>query len=185
MKEPALGLIEFKSIARGIFATDAIVKKAPVKILSTNPVCPGKYLVIFAGEVADVDESFRAGLVAGGDMVINELFLPYVHFDVIPAVSGATKIEEFGAIGIIESFSVASCVAAADIAAKNAPIKLVEIRLANGLGGKAFFVLTGELSYVESSILVAKEHIVAEGLLAGCEIIASPHKDLIDKGMYW
>ena len=185
MKEPALGLIEFKSIAKGIFATDAIVKKAPVKILSTNPVCPGKYLVIFAGEVADVDESLRAGLSAGGDMVVNELFLPYIHLDVIPAISGVTKIEKFGAVGIIESFSVASCVAAADIAVKNSPIELVEIRLANGLGGKAFFIITGELSDVESSIAAAKEYIKAEGLLAGCEIIAAPHADLIEKGMYW
>jgi microcompartment protein CcmL/EutN len=185
MREPALGLIEFKSIAKGIFATDAIAKKAPVKILGTNPICPGKYLVMFAGEVADVGESLQAGLIAGGDMVVNELFLPYIHTDVIPAISGAVKIEEFGAIGIVESFSVASCVAAADIAAKNTPIKLVEIRLANGLGGKAFFVLTGELCDVESSVAAAKAHIVAEGLLAGCEIIPSPHVDLITKGVYW
>lgn len=185
MKEPALGLIEFKSVAKGIFATDAVVKKAPVKILSTNPVCPGKYLLIFAGEVADVDEALRAGLIAGGDMIINELFLPYLHRDVIPAISGATTIQKFAAIGVIESFSVASCVAAADIAAKNAPVKLVEIRLANGLGGKAFFVMMGELADVESSVAAAKEYIKAEGLLAGSEIIAAPHADLIAKGMYW
>lgn len=185
MKEPSLGLIEFKSIAKGIFATDAIAKKAPVKILSTNPVCPGKYLIIFAGEVADVDEAFKAGIIAGGDMVVNYLFLPYLHVDVMPAISGTTKIEEFDSLGIVESFSVASCVAAADIAAKNSPIKLVEIRLANGLGGKAFFVLTGELADVESAIAAAKEYIKVEGMLAGCEIIAAPHADVIAKGVYW
>lgn len=185
MQEPALGLIEFKSVAKGIFATDAIAKKAPIKILSTNPVCPGKYLVIFCGEVADVDEALKAGLSAGGDMVINELFLPHLHQDVIPAIAGATNIEKFDALGIIETFSVASCVAAADIAAKNSPIKLIEIRLANGLGGKAFFVMTGELADIESSVAAAKEYVAAEGLLAGCEIIAAPHPDLIAKGVYW
>lgn len=185
MQEPALGLIEFKSVARGIFATDAIAKKAPIRILNTNPICPGKYLVIFAGEVADVDESMQAGLIAGGDMVVNELFLPYLHRDVIPAIAGATKVETFGAVGVIETFSVASCVAGADIAAKNSPIKLVEIRLANGLGGKAFFVITGELADVESSIAAAKAHVAREGLLAGCEVIAAPHEDLISKGVYW
>jgi len=185
MKEPALGIIEFKSIAKGIFATDAIVKKAAIKIISTNPICPGKYLIIFAGEVADVCEAMSAGIEAGGDMIVNELFLPFLHEDVIPAISGSTEIEKFGAIGIIETFSVASCVAAADIAIKNSPIRLVEIRLANGLGGKAFFIMTGELSDIESSVAAAKEHIKAEGLLAGCEIIASPHEDLIAKGMYW
>lgn len=185
MIEPALGLIEFKSIAKGVFATDALAKKAPVKILTTNPICPGKYMVVFAGEVADVEESLRAGVTAGGDMVINELFIPYLHQDIIPAISGATQIKKFGAIGIIEAFSVASCVMAADIAAKATPIKLVELRLANGLGGKGFFVLTGELADVEASVAAAKEYIKGEGLLAGSEIIASPHPDLVEKGVYW
>jgi microcompartment protein CcmL/EutN len=185
MIEPALGLIEFKSIAQGIFATDAIAKKAPIRILNTNAVCPGKYLVIFAGEVADVEESLRAGIVAGSDMVINELFIPNLHEQIIPAISGATCINQFGALGVIESFSVASCIIAADIAAKMAPIQLIEIRLANGLGGKAYFVLTGDLADVEAAIYAARDNIKAEGLLAGWTIIAAPHPDLIAKGVYF
>jgi microcompartment protein CcmL/EutN len=185
MKEPALAMIEFKSIARGVFATDIIAKKAPVNILTTNPVCPGKYLLIFAGEVADVEESLQAGIEAGGDLIINDFFLPYVHRDIMPALLATTKIEEFGAVGIIETFSVASCIVGADKAAKASPIKLVEIRLANGLGGKGFFVMTGELSDVQASVDAAVEYIKAEGLLAGSEIIAAPHPDLIDKGVYW
>jgi microcompartment protein CcmL/EutN len=185
MIEPALGVIEFKSIARGIFACDALAKKAPVNIIATNPICPGKYMIIFAGEVADVEESLQAGRAAGGDMVINDLFLPYLHEDVIPAISGATTIEKFGALGIVEAFSIVSCVQGADIAAKTAPIKLVELRLANGLGGKGFFVLTGELADVEAAVAAATAHIRSEGLLAGAEIIAAPHPDLIAKGTYW
>jgi microcompartment protein CcmL/EutN len=185
MKESALGMVEFKSVARGIFATDAIAKKAPVNIISTNPICPGKYMVVFAGEVADVEESLKAGLVAGGDLVVNDLFLPYVHRDVIPAVAGAVEIEKFAAIGVVETFSIASCVVGADLAAKETSAKLVEIRLANGLGGKGYFVITGKLADVEASIEVAKEHINKEGLLAGCEIIPAPHPDLIAKGVYW
>lgn len=185
MLEPALGMIEFKSIAKGILATDAIAKKAPIKILSTNPVCPGKYLIIFAGEVADVEESMNAGLIAGGDMVINDLLLPFVHRDIIPALTASTNITSFGAIGVIEAFSVASCIAAADKAAKMSPAKLVEIRLANGLGGKGYFTMTGEQADIESSIGVAREHIQQEGLLAGWAIIQNPHPDLIKKGIYF
>ena len=181
MQEPALGMIEFKSIAKGLFAADAIVKKAPVKILSTSSICPGKYLIIFSGEVADVEESMNAGLIAGGDMVINYLFLPYVHREVIPALIGTAEIKVFGTLGIIESFSVSSCIAAADKAVKIAPIKLVEIRLANGIGGKGYFVLTGDLADVEIACNAAKEHIGSEGLLAGCEVIATPHPDLLAK----
>ncbi|MFH1436272.1 MAG: BMC domain-containing protein [Pseudomonadota bacterium] len=185
MKEPALAMIEFKSVARGIKVTDTVAKKAPVRILETHPICPGKYVLLFAGEVDDVKESLQAGIEAGGDMVINDLFLPFVHRDIIPAITGTTVIEEFGAVGVIETFSIASCVVAADKAAKMTPAKMVEIRLANGLGGKGYFVMTGELADIEASIAAARDHARSEGLLAGCEIIPRPHPDLIKKGVYW
>lgn len=185
MQEPALGMIEFKSVARGILATDALAKKAPVKILETHPICPGKYMLLFAGEVADVEESLKAGLETGGDLVINDLFLPYLHRSVIPAITGTTVVEKFGALGIVETFSIASCVVAADIAAKLTPVKLCEIRLAQGLGGKAYFIMTGELADVEASLEAASNYVRKEGLLAASEIVQSPHPDLIEKGVYW
>lgn len=182
---PALALIELNSIAKGVIVTDAVAKKAPVEILETHPICPGKYLVLFAGEVGPVDESLREGMAIGGDSVINKLFLPNVHLDVVPAIAGCTGITEFGSVGIVETFSVASCVVAADIAAKATEIKLVEVRLANGLGGKAFFVITGELYSVEASVEAAAKFAAGEGMLAGREIIPAPHPDLIAKAMYW
>lgn len=185
MKEPALGIIEYKSVARGIFACDAMVKKAPVRIIETHAVCPGKYITIICGEVADVEEAMKAGLEAGKDMVVAELFLPQVHASIIPAMTGTTHIDQFGAVGIIESFSVAILMRAADIAAKATPIQLVEIRLANGLGGKAYFVFTGFLADVQESLQAAREFVKQEGMLAGCELIPAPHPDLIAKGLYW
>ena len=185
LKEPALGMIEYKSVAKGIYTCDAMAKKAPVRIIETHPVCPGKYFTIICGEVADVEEAMKAGIESGKDMVIADLFLPYVHRSVIPAIAGTTKIETFGAVGVIETFSVADCVRAADIAAKATPVQLVEIRLANGLGGKGYFVMTGDLPDVEDSLEAAKEFVKKEGMLAAVELIPAPHPDLIDKGVYW
>jgi microcompartment protein CcmL/EutN len=185
IKEPALGIIEYKSVAKGIYSCDIMAKKAPVKILGTHPICPGKYLTIICGEVADVEESMKAGIESGKDMVVGDLFLPYVHRSILPAIAGTTKIDRFGAIGIIETFAVSTCVLAADIAAKATPIQLVEVRLANGLGGKAYFVMTGDLADVEDSLEAAKNYAKKEGMLAACELIPSPHPDLIDKGVYW
>jgi microcompartment protein CcmL/EutN len=185
MKEPALGMIEYKSVAKGIFSCDTMVKKAPITILETHPICPGKYLTIICGEVADVEESMKAGIESGQDMVVSDLFLPYVHRSVIPAMAGTTKIDSFGSIGIIETFAVATCVNAADIAVKATPIQLVEIRLANGLGGKAYFVMTGELSDVEESMEVSRKFAQKEGMLCASELIPAPHPELIEKGIYW
>ena len=183
--EPAIGLIELKSVARGIVVTDVIAKKAPVTVLRTHPVCPGKYIVLFSGDVAPVDESLRAGIEAAGDLLVNDLFLPHVHESIIPAISGAVVVEKFASLGVIETFSVASCIVAADIAAKKADVTLTEIRLAMGLGGKAYFVMTGEQHSVEASLEAATEYVRGEGLLAGSEIIRSPHEDVIEKGVYW
>lgn len=185
MNEPTLGMIEFKSVARGILSTDAIVKKASVRILETHPVCPGKYVTVFCGEVAEVKESLEAGLEVGGDLVVNHLFIPYLHESVIPAITATTEIKEFGAIGVIETFSITTCVVAADIAAKAADIKLIEIRLSNGLGGKGYFVMTGPLTDVEAAMEKAKEYASKDGLLTSSSIIENPHPDLLEKGVYW
>lgn len=185
MKEPAIGMIELKSVARGVFVTDVVVKKAPVRILETHPICPGKYMLLICGEVADVEESMKAGIEAAGDLLINSLTIPFVHHSVIPAITGTTVIKEFKSVGIIESFSISSCIVAADLAAKETPIELVEVRLAQGLGGKGYIIMTGELADVEISMDVAKKFIRSEGLLAASEIIPSPHPDLINKALYW
>ena len=56
---PALALVELASIARGHRVADAMCKRAPVVLLRTDWVSPGKYLVLVEGEVAAVD-SFLA-----------------------------------------------------------------------------------------------------------------------------
>lgn len=185
MNEPALGIIEYKSVAKGIYSCDLMVKKAPVRIVATHPICPGKYMTIISGEVADVEESMKVGIESGKDMVVNDLYLPYVHRSIIPAIAGTTEINNFDAIGIIETFSVTTCVQAADIAVKGTPIQLVEIRLANGLGGKAYFIMTGKLADVQVALDIAEEFAIKDGMLANSELIANPHPQLIEKGVYW
>lgn len=184
MKWPAIGLIEYKSIARGIIATDAMLKKAPVILLEAHPISPGKYMTLICGEVADVDEALKAGVEKAGDLLVNNMFLPHIHPSVIPALSGTNKVNSNLSIGILETFSVAACVMAADIAAKAAAITLVKIRLANGIGGKAFFVMAGELPDVEASMERASSYVRKDGLLTSCELIQNPHLDLL-KGNCW
>ena len=181
---PAVALIEFKSIARGITATDTMVKKAPVTILEATPISPGKYMTLISGNVADVQEALQAGLAKAGDLLVNHLFLPQIHESIIPALAGQIQAGKIQSLGILETFSVASCVVAADIAAKTSGAQLVKIRLANGLGGKAYFVISGLLSDVEASIESAAAHVRKEGLLTAVEIIQNPHPDLIAKGTF-
>lgn len=178
----AIACIELISIARGIKVADEMLKKAEVDLLESAPICPGKYIVVIGGEVEPVEESYMKGLEIGGSSVVDQLFLPYVHEQVLPAISSATHIKEVDALGIVETFSVASSILAADASCKRALVNLIELRIARGLGGKSFYTMTGTLYDIEASIEAAEQILGKEsGLLLRVEIIPRPHPDLISK----
>ncbi len=174
----SIGLIELRSIARGIRTCDAMVKKAPVKLMEARSVCPGKYIVLVRGDVASVEEAFNEGVTIGAELVVDELFLPNVHHQVIPAMEACTDVAGLEALGIVETFSVASAIISADAAVKAAKVDLIELRLANGLGGKSFYTLTGEFAEVEASIEAGIKNLNESGTLVAKEIIPAPHADL-------
>jgi microcompartment protein CcmL/EutN len=176
--EPAIGLIEFNSIASGILATDAMAKKASVTVVDSRGICPGKYIVLITGDVEAVENALAAGLQAGAGAVTEKLLLPNVHEQVIPALIAATPIHEIKALGVIETFNAPACIVAADAAAKATDISLVLIRVGNGLGGKSFVVVTGEWADVEAAVAAALETIKPLGALVRRIVIPNPHVDL-------
>ncbi len=174
----AIGLIETVSIAIGISVTDEMAKTADVEVLESTAICPGKYMVLIAGDVSSVESSLKRGVETGGDMVVDTLFIPHVHPQIFPAILGATEIENLRALGVVETFTVASSVLAADAAAKAAGVTLLEIRLAKGLGGKGFFTMTGEVFEVEAAMDAALMVARSGGNLVRSVVIPSPHEKL-------
>jgi len=178
--EPALALIEFNSIAIGIQAGDAMVKKAPIAAIKAGTVQRGKYLVLITGEVAEVDESLRAGIEWGGDSVIDTVFLPQVHPAVVTAISGQ-RVEGAGpALGVIETKDVAATIQAADAGVKGAEVTLREIRLADGLGGKAFCLFQGEVQDVEAAVEIGVGALPDAGVLVGQVVIPQLHPEMVE-----
>jgi len=175
---PAIGMVEFNSVAVGIYTCDSMIKKAPVTALSATPVCPGKYVVLLRGDEASVAESIKLGRELAGEKLVDSFIIPNVHLGVVPAILGTADIKTLGAVGVLETFSVASAILAADAAVKAAEIELIEIRLARGLGGKSFVTLTGELPQVEAAVTAGVGVISGEGMLVSRVIIPSPHPDL-------
>jgi microcompartment protein CcmL/EutN len=178
MKREAIGLVETISIAMGIRVTDEMAKTADVEVLESTAICPGKYFVLVAGDVSSVESALARGAPAGGDTVVDTLFIPNVHPAVFPAILGATEVKELRAIGVLETYTVASTILAADAAAKAAPVELLEIRLAKGLGGKAFFTMTGEVYEVEAAMEAGLRIVRAGGNLVRSVVIPRPHADL-------
>ena len=182
-RAPALALLEVNSIARGVFCVDAMVKRAPVELLMSRTVSPGKHLTLLAGEVAPVEEAMAAGVAAAGAALVDRLLLPYAHAALAPAIGGLVLPGPLAAVAIIETFTVAATLQAADAACKAAEDGLVEMRLAQGLGGKAFFTLSGDLTDLEAAVAAAVAAI-DPGLLLGREVIAAPHDDLREKLLF-
>jgi microcompartment protein CcmL/EutN len=180
MTDPALALIEFDSIAVGILAGDAMVKKSPVAGIVAGTVHPGKYLVLVSGEVAPVQEALAAGLAAGSGAVVDHVYLPGVHPDVPASIAAARRPDPIEALGIVETSSVASAIHAADAGLKGAQVALLELRLADGLGGKGLAFFSGAVTDVEAAMAIACDAIAEGGHLLNAVVIAQLHAELAE-----
>lgn len=176
--QPALTLIEFDSIAAGVQAGDAMAKKAPVAQVISGTVHNGKYLVLVSGEIADVEEAYAEGLAVGAGAILDSVFLPGVHPHVAAAVAVQRRPEPLDALGIIETRTVAAAIAAADAGVKGAEVNLIEVRLADGLGGKGLVFFAGLLHDVEEAVRVGVEYISASPTLVRAVVIPQLHPDM-------
>ena len=173
----ALGMIELSSIARGIETCDYMVKAAQVDLVRASTVCPGKYIIIIGGDTGDVRASMTEGSKIGGSYVVDTLLIPNINEQVIPAISMTNQVTDRDAIGILEFYSIASAITAADVAAKAADVTLIEVRIGYAIGGKGFVTLTGDVGAVRAAVSAAKEN--AE-LLVNTSIIPRPANQLFD-----
>jgi microcompartment protein CcmL/EutN len=176
----ALGMIETMSVPLGIQAGDAMLKAAAVSLVSAQAVCAGKYIVVVEGEVAAVRSSVEAGAGAAAVSLVDRLVIPGVHEQVAPAINGCGETGAVGALGVMESYSLCAAVRAADSAVKAADIRLIEVRLGRGLGGKAFITLTGDVAAVQAAIEAAEGLEEIQGMLGASVIIPSPHKKIVE-----
>jgi len=178
MQKNAIGLIELNSIAAGMDVTDTMIKTSNVELVLSRTICSGKYMVIVGGDIAAVRSSVEAGLLKWEGAVIDSILLSNVDPQVFPALAGANKVDKLASLGIIESFSVAALLEAADAAVKAADVQLLEIRLAMALGGKAFVTLTGSVGSVRAAVDAGAAVVSEKGLLVNKVVIPAPSPQL-------
>lgn len=181
--DEAIGMIEVSSIAMGYACQDAMLKAAGVKLMVARSICSGKYMIVVGGSVSDVEAAVVAGAERARGVLIEELVIPNLHPDVFRAIAGAITLEpeQVGALGILETFSVASIVEAADAAAKTSDGQVFRVHLAMAVGGKGFLLITGDLASVRASIEVALEAASRRGMVVNHVVIASPRKELFQE----
>jgi microcompartment protein CcmL/EutN len=177
----ALALVELDSIARGLRCLDALVKRAPVQMLEANLVEPGRYLILFCGGVAEVEESLQAANEVGLEAIADQLLLPQAHPGLLDGLRGMEDVrdaDEMDTLGVIEGARVASTLRACDASLKDASVRLAGIRVSGGLGGKAYYLVFGPQHDVEIAIERGTGQLGDR--LVRTELIPRPHPEMVD-----
>jgi microcompartment protein CcmL/EutN len=178
MNQRSIGLVELSSIAAGYLAADTMLKAGNVQLLLSRSICSGKYMVLISGETAAVASAVAAGAESAAGSLIDQFVIPNVHPEVFTALGRTQPFDTNGALGILESFNVATLLQAADAAAKAAAVTLIEVRLAMAMGGKAFVSMTGDVGSVQAAVAAGRRILSEAGLLVNAVVISRPHPDV-------
>ncbi len=173
----AIGIIEFKSIACGVETCDIMMKASKVELLRAATMCPGKYIIIIGGQTGEVSASMKAGLTHAGNHVADSLHIPHVHAQLMPAISGKNPVVLRGALGVLEFYTVADAIRAADATVKAANITLMQVRTGFAIAGKGMVTITGDVGAVRTAVDRAKAQ--SEHLLHAV-VIPRPNQDVFD-----
>lgn len=114
----SIGVIELKNVPKGVEATDDALKSAGVEMVSAHPSCPGKYEIILTGSISNVTAAIDHVTGKFENYVIDSSVMGRIDEQVITALFGTQQSEKKGSLGLIETFSAATCIKAADIAVK-------------------------------------------------------------------
>ena len=118
---------------------------------------------------------------SAADRAVDTLFLPQPHASLWSALAGeANAGEGVESLGVVETTTVAATVRAADAAVKAAKVRITEMQLGRGIGGKAFFTVTGPLAEVEAAVDAAIG-VLDAALVHTTELIPAPHADLVTR----
>ncbi len=153
----ALALIELDSIPIGILTADAMLKEAPIAVLKSGTVHNGKYLILIGGSVASVGMAFAKGMSRGQDHLLDAVFLPDIHENVYQACLGKRLTCGSEAVSVMEVSTVAAILQSSDAAMKGAEVELVELRLADDLGGKSIAIYAGKVEDVEMAMNISEK----------------------------
>ena len=170
----AIGMAEYQTVSAGIKAADLMIKTADVEVIEAQVVCPGKYIIILSGDLSAVDAA-ENNL---GEKMIDKFVLGNPDDSIFPAIYGANEIKNRNALGTLETYSVAAMIVAADTAAKTAEVELIEMRLARGMCGKSYMLITGEVAAVSAAIDRAIETAGDKGMFLDSSVIANPDDKL-------
>ena len=173
----ALAMVEYLTVATGITAADLMVKTADVELIEAHVVCPGKYIALIQGELSAVTAAVENAKKQYPQKLVDSFVLCNPDDSIFPSIYGSTENTNPSALGVFETYSAASIIVAADIASKTAEVQLIELRIAKGMCGKSYMLITGEVAAVQASIDTVKERLKESSMYLDSSVIANPDKE--------
>ena len=164
----AVGVIEIKSIAKGVEACDSALKSAGVRLISAHPSCPGKYEILLTGNLSDVQTALERVRSFYGSYIVDAVLMGRIDESVVKALMGAQTAVATGA----------SAIKAADTAVKTSKVEILDLRVSRGMGGKGVVMLTGEVSVVTAAVEAGGDYAKQQGLFCSSSVMAAPHEEL-------
>jgi microcompartment protein CcmL/EutN len=150
-----------------------MLKQAPIALLRCGSVHPGRYLALIGGSVASTGEAHAAGVQSACDQgaLTDEILLADPHPLLAAALTGERSAPQGEAVGIIEVSTSPGLLRGVDAALKGVPVNLVEIRLADDLGGHALAVFDGLLPDVQEALGLAGGRLGECAVLCGSSLL--------------
>jgi len=175
----AIGLLEITSIARGVEALDAMCKAAGVKPETAAAISKGKYIIIISGPVGEVESSMSKGADIAGETVVANHIIRNIHSGVLSALNKKIKAAGIEAVGIVETKEALPAVFAADAAAKAAFVHVSEVNTGKGIGGKGYFIVTGEVGAVRTAVSAGVKAVGENAIIARI-VIPNAHEHVAE-----
>ena len=130
-------------------------------------------------ELDSIAAGIEAGRAVGASSVLDVVFLPNVHPELVAAIRGERRAAAGEALGVIETATVAAIIEAADAGLKGARVRLLELRLADDLGGKGYLLFDGPVADVQAAVEIGAGRIAGSPGLAW-RVIPQLHAEMAD-----
>ncbi|GAA0179861.1 BMC domain-containing protein [Clostridium sediminicola] len=176
----ALGMLELSSIGKGIETADIMIKASSIEIMFAKHVCIGKFLILISGDIGSVNESMAIGIENGNSKVVDSFIIPNIHEDILFGLRKRYHYGNVSALGTMELSSVSSGIMCLDTVLKSGFVKLIKLVIANSIGGKCYFLITGDISSVSEALNAGEAGINSAKILSKI-VIPSPEKELIEQ----
>lgn len=177
----SLCLVESRSIAVGALLLDHMLKKSSVELVRASPICSGRYFIAVSGHRADVEEALGIAQHAGYPLAY-ACTIGNVSPLVLEALHRKAQITPHSALGIVECRTVSASILTADSVIKKADVSLFRLSMGQGINGKSYFVVGGDISAVEAALELAKASLA--NFLIEATLLPRPHEEAVRAILY-